>query len=195
MKRTIRLKESELRRMISESVNRILNEKKYPNPMGGPESRINAYPEYAKDFNDGSVDIEDDVCVMPIPNKERLHTLDRTTDAFADWETGDHAYYADGDVYPSAEWSSTDFYGRPSHYSQWAKDADEDLEKLQTQRFKDDLDRQWQNTKDMEKISKRADSGPLHRKGSLNRADLDENRIRKIVSQTMKNVINKKGYL
>jgi len=32
------------------------------------------------------------------------------------------------------------------------------------------LDKQWQDTKDKEKYSKMADSRPLHRKGSLNRA-------------------------
>lgn len=36
--------------------------------------------------------------------------------------------------------------------------------------FKDGLDKQWQNTKDLEKASRKADSRPLHRKGSLNRA-------------------------
>ena len=36
--------------------------------------------------------------------------------------------------------------------------------------FKDKLDKQWQDTKDREKYSRMADSRPLHRKGSLNRA-------------------------
>lgn len=38
------------------------------------------------------------------------------------------------------------------------------------ERFKQDLDKQWKNTQDIEKYSKQADSRPLHRKGSLNRA-------------------------
>ena len=38
------------------------------------------------------------------------------------------------------------------------------------ERFKQDLDKQWKNTQDIEKYSRQADSRPLHRKGSLNRA-------------------------
>ena len=34
-----------------------------------------------------------------------------------------------------------------------------------------------------------ADSRPLHRKGSLNRVGMDENVIRKLVSETIKNVL------
>ena len=38
------------------------------------------------------------------------------------------------------------------------------------ERFKQDLDKQWKDTQDAEKYSRQADSRPLHRKGSLNRA-------------------------
>lgn len=38
------------------------------------------------------------------------------------------------------------------------------------ERFKQDLDKQWKDTQDVEKYSMQADSRPLHRKGSLNRA-------------------------
>ena len=38
------------------------------------------------------------------------------------------------------------------------------------ERFKQDLDKQWKDTQDIEKYSRQADSRPLHRKGSLNRA-------------------------
>jgi hypothetical protein len=170
MKKLIRLTESDLHRIIENSVKRVLKEGKYPNPMGGPEDRINAYPEYTSDFDDGRYGDFDFEPFMPIPNKERLHTLDRTTDAFSDWEKGDHAYYQDGELYPSAEWSNTDYFGNPAHNQDWSLDADEELKKMQMQRFKNKLDKQWQNTKDMEKYSKMADSRPLHRKGSLNRA-------------------------
>ena len=37
------------------------------------------------------------------------------------------------------------------------------------ERFKQDLDKQWKDTQDIEKYSRQADSRPLHRKGSLNR--------------------------
>ena len=70
-----------------------------------------------------------------------------------------------------------------SHHA--AKDADEELEKMQNQRFKDSLDKQWQNTKDIEKYAKQCDSRPLHRKGSLNRVGMDENVIRKLVIRTL----------
>ena len=38
------------------------------------------------------------------------------------------------------------------------------------ERFKQDLDKQWKDTQDIAKYSRQADSRPLHRKGSLNRA-------------------------
>ena len=38
------------------------------------------------------------------------------------------------------------------------------------EKFKQDLDKQWKDTQDIEKYSRQADSRPLHRKGSLNRA-------------------------
>ena len=38
------------------------------------------------------------------------------------------------------------------------------------ERFKQYLDKQWKDTQDIEKYSRQADSRPLHRKGSLNRA-------------------------
>lgn len=38
------------------------------------------------------------------------------------------------------------------------------------EKFKQYLDKQWKNTQDVEKYSRQADSRPLHRKGSLNRA-------------------------
>ena len=38
------------------------------------------------------------------------------------------------------------------------------------ERFKQDLGGQWKDTQDIEKYSRQADSRPLHRKGSLNRA-------------------------
>lgn len=38
------------------------------------------------------------------------------------------------------------------------------------ERFKQDLDKQWNDTQDKEKYSRQADSRPLHRRGSLNRA-------------------------
>ena len=38
------------------------------------------------------------------------------------------------------------------------------------ERFKHDLDKQWKDTQDVEKYSRQANTRPLHRKGSLNRA-------------------------
>lgn len=183
-KNKIRLTESKLYQVIKESVKRILVES-YPNPMGGPESRINPYPEYAKDF-------DEDEPLLPIPNKERLHTLDRTTDAFSDWKKGDNAYFEDGEVYPSAEWSDTNMYGEPNHYSEWSKEADDELNRMEDERFKNNLDREWDNTKELEKISKMADSRPLHRKGSLNRA-MDES-IRRTIRKTLKSLNEKKSW-
>ena len=150
-------------------------EDKYPNPQGRPESRTNPYPEYTSDF-------DDEESIFPIPNRPRLHTLDRTTDSFSDWQKGDHAYYDDGELYPSAQWSDT----RPQ--GQWAEEAEKDLEKMQKQRFKDNLDKQWQDTKDKEKYSKMADSRPLHKKGSLNRAM--EEAIRKTVNKILREEYN-----
>lgn len=148
-KQVIRLTEGELHRIIKESVNRVLNESKYPNPMGGVESRINAYPEYAEDWYEEEP-------LSPIPNKERLHTLDRTTDFHSNWLEDDHAYYADGEPYPSTQWCDG------SSYSEWVKDGNCKLSK-------EKLDKMWKNQQERDKYEKMANSRPLHRKGSLNR--------------------------
>lgn len=46
---------------------------------------------------------------------------------------------------------------------------DSELDSMFYGRLKNDLDNKWRDTKNMEKVSKRADSRPLHRRGSLNR--------------------------
>ena len=148
-KRQIRLTEGDLHRIVKESVIKILKESKRPNPMGGPEDRINAYPEYARDW-------KSEEPMFPIPNNERLHTLNRMTDYHSNWEKDDHAYFDSGEPYPSAEWSDKQLY------SQWTKDADDKL-------AQQDFNKKWQNTQDKIKYSQMADSRPLHRKGSLNR--------------------------
>ena len=135
---------------------------KMPNPMGGPENRINAYPKYARDwYSEEPMD--------SIPNKHRLHTLDRTTDSYGDWYRDDHAYYDDGDLYPSAEWCNSYRSPFPSKDYRWLDDADKELEKMQHKRIKNDLDNKWKTQQDRNKYNKQADSRPLHRKGSLNR--------------------------
>lgn len=50
--------------------------------------------------------------------------------------------------------------------------------------LKQNLDKSWKDTKDIEKYNKQADTRPLHRKGSLNRA-FDENIIHNIVKETL----------
>ena len=135
---------------------------KIPNPMGGPEDRINAYPEYAQDwYSEEPMD--------SIPNKHRLHTLDRTTDSYGDWYRDDHAYCDDGDLYPSAAWCNSYRSPFPSKDYRWLDDADKELEKMQHKRIKNDLDNKWKTQQDRNKYNKQADSRPLHRKGSLNR--------------------------
>ena len=151
-KQVIRLTEGDLRRIIKESVKLVLNESKYPNPMGGIEDRINAYPEYAKDFDNENP-------LFPIPNKERLHTLNRLTDAWGSWEPGDNAYYDDGEVYPSG-----DFTSKRRDFS-FPNDADAARNFLAQK----DFNKKWNNMLDKIDYSKKADSRPLHRKGSLNR--------------------------
>ena len=59
--------------------------------------------------------------------------------------------------------------------------------------LKDELDKSWKDTKDIEKYEKMADSRPLHRKGSLNRA-FNESRVSQIISESIKKVLNEKWY-
>ena len=181
MKRTIRMKESELRQMISESVKRILKES-IENDLHRDANRYNAefgWPSWyhgpelpdpetstKEDEINYSWDASDDLDRVQRFNMDTAENTDKFFDEFS-----------------------------PSRKDFMNGDYDNDLRSLENQRFKDSLDSQWQNTKDMEKISKQAGSRPLHRKGSLNRAGLDENRIRKIVSNAMKRVINEGGHL
>lgn len=59
-----------------------------------------------------------------------------------------------------------------SSFNNIRKNLDMDAAFPQTpnERFKQDLDKQWKDTQDIDKYSRQANSRPLHRKGSLNRA-------------------------
>lgn len=136
-----------------------------------PEDRISGYNGY-RDKYGNQLDA----------NKERLHTLNRQTDAHGSYHPNDNAYFSDGDLYPSAQFtggSNTD----------WVKGAEDYLHNDSMKRLKSSFDKQWQDTKDKEKYEKQADSRPLHRKGSLNRA-MDESKLHKIVANAIKKVIN-----
>lgn len=132
----VRLKETDLRRIVRECVTRILKEsdnlddyeyfyrEQFP---PGKQGDID-YSYYMKDrsnhitkdidprFNDPESRVHPYSEYFDSPSEygmDRLHTLDRMNkkDSFGDYAPGDRAYYADGSTFPSADYADgTDFY-------------------------------------------------------------------------------------
>lgn len=183
MKKKVRLTESDLHRIVKESVKRILRETQYMDD-GNLEPQYDKNPDsmwtYGTNLNPQGVSGLDPHSVRGtgLGNKkqdnlaswdyfdavsqgadmkmrdqanhaydERTKPLRNTNDYKSKYDKQAYLYSRD---YPTSQYNHLGING-------WADD------------LKQDFDKQWQNTKDIEKYSKQADSRPLHRKGSLNR--------------------------
>lgn len=178
MKQTIKLRESELRRMIAESVRRILRESDERHAWDLTDDGVE---EFSMDGN------------WPSDRWDNEHNWDRRIGKGAnalrmglDQQSGND--WKQGSVYdnPYAQdkrENARDYVNKGKYYpygfgSQlWDDYAEDDLEDFNNaeQRKMAAADKRWQRA---------ADSRPLHRKGSLNRA-MDES-INRIVSECLK---------
>ena len=156
MKKTIRLTESELRNMIYESVNAIM-EIETPILHGEGNGEVYRDDAFVTDWRDNP---DDD------PNKVKAPYNSYV------WNKNFSKHYPT----PESFWNPKDT--RAYKYTK-------DLDKIHREedKFKKSEDLKTQKALDA------ADSRPLHRKGSLNRVGMDENVIRKLVSETIKNVL------
>ena len=109
-------------------------------------------------------------------------------------------YGPTGDIYGDTDYANLDdqdyFEDKiKSTDGKWYQDKKDYYKKMKKlsqslggKRSKKDDDRSFK------RALKAADSRPLHRKGSLNRVGMDENVIRKLVSESIKKVLNEKWY-
>lgn len=166
-KNRIRLTESQLHRVIKESVKKVLKESVegeiddysmqhnwplfYCNYYEGPEAPENSSKEDENEYSWKSLNALNNLKKSDMKSSQEVE-----------------------DVFNKFAPSRKDFMDGM---------YDNTLDSMFYERLKNDLDNKWKNTKDVEKYSKQADSHPLHRKGSLNR-ELDES-IRKAIKKSL----------
>lgn len=193
MKRIIRLKESELKRIINKSVRKVLKESgvkdgnlepQFDNIYNGwdPSDQFNttADEKYTnkkagignkENDNLASWSIFDDVnrgIGLKMKHKAEAAYYDRSKEKpfFRTSHYDDDVYGSKNEYLDSRDYKRNKFGG-------WMDD------------IQSDLDKKRQDSLDIDKYSRQADSRPLHRKGSLNRA-FDESKIHGIVKGVLK---------
>lgn len=182
-KKVIRLTETDLHNVIKSCVRNVLNESDYMDD-GNLEGQYYKNPDsmwtYGTNLNPAGVDGLDPHSIR------RSGNGNKNADNRASWDYFDAVrdgadmkmrsrLNADANRQPN-KWELYDYM-----YGWNEKKGDYDTPMSM---FKDELDKQWQDTKNKEKYSKMADSRPLHRKGSLNRAM--EEAIRKTVNKILR---------
>ena len=163
MKQTIKLRESDLKRMIAESVKRVLREKKEEydwaefekDPEGKKEFDVNNSWEYYDYVHSTPKEVRPyDDAYWNLANRGDNNTLL--------WDLQNNHLDGSSDIYTHM------FYDvNPDSWKANKEKGEQDNQKKKNQWEKD---KRWQ---------KAADSRPLHRKGSLNRA-MEESMNRKI---------------
>lgn len=180
MKKRAKLNESKLKRIIYESVRRVIKE-------GVKDGNLEQ--QFDDIYGDWDPCGQFDVTHEDVYADEKAGMGDKEKDNLASWRVFDgvnsginaqmkskadkayfdrsyekpfyrSSYYGDDDYGSKNEYLDSRDYKR-NEFGGWMDD------------FQKDLDKQWQDTKDKEKYTRQADSRPLHRKGSLNRA-MDE---------------------
>lgn len=163
----IRLSESQLHKMIKESVKKVLRESDYMDDGDlepqYDENREHSWPlfgvaDYDPHFRNGS------------------GRGDKNADNEASWEYFDAVRLgADLDMSERLKRDYNNNIKTPDPYKRGLRDYmngwNEEKKDWDTpvSMMKDDFDKRWEETKNIKKFNRQADSRPLHRKGSLNR--------------------------
>jgi len=204
MKNIFRLTESDLHRIVKESVNKILNEAKHIRKVEyskmpydkktqqdidwrNYQNKNNQSAEYADDggnYIEGYDQYELDDKDINSDIDYALDDMQRSLGKFNQFDRpskGEKSMeilgYLDGDS-EHRDALSQPFLGDDGAYHLHQKRLyNKNIAKRNT-----DADKRWK---------KASDSRPLHRKGSLNRA-MDENVIRKVVSESIKKILKEK---
>lgn len=174
MSKTIKLNRNQLINLISESVNRIINESDYMDD-GNLERQYRKNPDsmwtYGTNLNPEYVSGLDPHSMRNSGNGNKR------ADNLASWDYFDAVRNGadmrmrnrlDADAYEQNNPHKNELYAYMHGWNQEKGRYDTPMSM-----FKDELDKRWQDTKDLEKASRMANSRPLHRKGSLNR-DINE---------------------
>jgi len=167
MSKTIKLNRNQLINLISESVNRIINESDYMDD-GDLERQYRKNADLLPYYN---TCLDSDVDPHFIRNSGNGNKKD---DNLASWDYFDDARDgADMRMRYRLNADADNRYNPPykKELSDYMHGWNQEKGRYDTpmSMFKDELDKRWQDTKDLEKASRMANSRPLHRKGSLNR--------------------------
>lgn len=170
MSKTIKLNRNQLINLISESVNRIINESDYMDD-GDLERQYRKNPDsmwtYGTNLNPEYVSGLDPHSMRNSGNGNKR------ADNLASWDYFDAVRNGadmrmrnrlDADAYEQNNPYKRELQAYMHGWNQEKGRYDTPMSM-----FKDELDKRWQDTKDLEKASRMADSRRLHRKGSLNR--------------------------
>ena len=156
MKRTIKLNESKLKKMIAETVNAIL-ESEIPVLHDEGNGEVYRDDAFVTDWRDNPNDE---------PNKVKAPYNSYV------WNKNFSKHYPT----PESFWNPKD-----TRAYKYTKDLDKIHKEEDKLKKSEDLKTQ--------RALQAADSRPLHRKGSLNRVELDENHINKIVKETIRDIL------
>lgn len=170
MSKTIKLNRNQLVNLISESVNKIINESDYMDD-GDLERQYGKNPDsmwtYGTNLNPEYVSGLDPHSMRNSGNGNKR------ADNLASWDYFDAVRNGadmrmrnrlDADAYEQNNPYKRELQAYMHGWNQEKGRFDTPMNM-----FKDELDKRWQDTKDLEKASRMANSRPLHRKGSLNR--------------------------
>lgn len=203
-KNIVRLTENDLRNIIKKSVTRIIREGQYMDD-GNLEPQYSKNPDsmwtYGSNLNPDSIEGMD-------PHSVRRSGLgNKKRDNLASWDYFDAVsngadmkmrdrLNADYDERNNPSMGSDYHYGyddKDSYINSRKRDLKKDNSEFNGfyDDMKQDLDKSWNDTKDIEKYNRQADTRKLHRKGSLNRA-FEENTIREMVKEAINDFFNKK---
>lgn len=170
MSKTIKLNRNQLVNLISESVNRIINESDYMDD-GDLERQYGKNPDsmwtYGTNLNPEYVSGLDPHSMRNSGNGNKK------ADNLASWDYFDAV--RNGADMRMRNRLDADAYEQNNPYKRelqaYMHGWNQEKGRFDTPMsiFKDELDKRWQDTKDLEKASRMANSRPLHRKGSLNR--------------------------
>ena len=173
MKQTIRLTESDLHRIVKNTVNRVLKEANLKYDINKDHDDWMAKNKDKRDWDwwearRNSPEVE---------NELGWHQFNHQDDYSTVYDENPNVF--------EPEHKATDLW-----HKAWDKDYDsyyEDQDDINP--LRKEFDDKWNDTKNMKKVSKRADSRPLHRKGSLNRS-VPESRER-IINKAVRESINR----
>lgn len=170
MKKIIRLTEGDLHRIVKESVQRILKESDYMDD-GNLEQQYGKNPDSMWTYGQSVLD-PSSVTGLDPTSMRRAGNGNVKNDNEASWDYFDAV--RDGADMKMRDRLDAEYKERTNNspFNDIRKELDMNSafpRRAEKENFKQNLDKQWKDTQDIEKYTKQANSRPLHRKGSLNR--------------------------